>query len=72
MTRIVFLIAAMTLAACTPETRTVSTDKSQFDVMRSGVNMDERALACANDPQSVGFSTSQACFADAQKMMTDS
>ena len=71
MNRTLFILLAITVSACTPETRNNANARSQFDIVREGVNMDERILACADNPQSVGFETSQECFADAQKLMAD-
>jgi len=76
MNRAILILITMTISACTPETRTTTTDlgslandRDQFRVVRQGIDMDERAIACANDPKSVGFNTSQECFADAQRLM---
>ncbi len=60
-------IAALT-TACTTETGNPAGDRSRFDVVREGINLDERVLTCATDPLSVGFETSQQCFDHAQTL----
>jgi hypothetical protein len=52
----------LAVSACTPTAQTKPADKSQFDVVRGGVNIDQMMVACANAPKSVGFATTQACF----------
>ena len=68
LTHKLFFVLAISISACTPETRNDVTNRSQFDVVRGGVNLDELALTCTNDPQSVGFEASQECFAYAQTL----
>lgn len=62
MHRSLVIMLTAPVAACAAETRSAGFDRSQFNVVRGGVNLDALALACAKDPRSVGFETSQACF----------
>jgi hypothetical protein len=57
------------LSACNSQTQTSSPDRSQFDVVRQGVNIDARIIACVESPQSVGFKTSKECMDDVERLM---
>ena len=69
MRSISFITIIILASACTPETRNTEYDRSRFDVVRDGVNIDKLTLKCVDNPKSIGFETSQECFAYAKDLL---
>jgi hypothetical protein len=68
----IYIALAFFTAACVSENQNSAVDRSDFAVVRNGIDMDVLAITCANDPGSVGFATSQDCFSYARDLMENS